>query len=154
MKKVDVLSMLKDHPGVVYTLKNIHRLKIYTLTYHMHSAARRLQNIPLLITHYHKTGIRCKVLANKPSRSRDYKDMGDFIGDTFTIPYTWIQSGAQFKEMDASDMLLFVGCATRYLRGPLMGVHEREYDKRYEPAKHMMRRLKNHPWYTIGSLFP
>ena len=135
MKKDAVLKAFKNNPLILSTLSSLTRRKVYTMSGGHHSS--RLHNVPLLLTHFNRGGIRFKVIANRPY-GPGYEDMGSFRGNEYTVPYMWLAEGATFHEHEDADMLKYVGCGTKHIREPLSGTIVRELIPRYPRNFHIL----------------
>ena len=133
MKKEDALKANAKDISIYSTLQSLQRRKVYTMSGGLHS--QRFRNVPLLLTHFLRGGLRFKVLANRPLREPGYSDMGQFLGTEFTVPYQWISEGARFTEHSDADMLKYMSCGTKHIREPLSGTVSRELIPGYKSRR-------------------
>jgi len=122
MKKSVILRKLsRENPDALTQIQNLQRGKIYLV-----EGAPRLKNIPILVTHFYKNGVRFKPLTDFPSPV--------FWGVSLNVTPPSVPSTIRyakvahmtFKELRPTDLPLYLDKASKYME---------EFFKNYKKGK-------------------
>lgn len=102
----------RDNKAIIAKVRSLERGKVYLV-----EGTKRLNNLPILLTHFYKNGIRFKPLCKYPNKVKNI--WGNVLTQEMpsvpmTIKYERLP-GLTFKEMDPSDIPLYLNRASPYM---------------------------------------
>jgi len=121
MKKNDVLKTL--NPQLQKIVSKLQRGHVYIIHDSKHN------DEPILLTHFHKKGLRCKRLTMKTSKMSDWMGMPrtKLHRNLFTILYSRLVF-CEIEEVPLERIPLYVGAGTEYLTDYIRDLKQEQID--------------------------